>query len=298
MIYVAPDDITIQPRYPKYDLNSKLPKAWNDCNLVKSTFLSAFSVILPCYEQLFVEVMRRHMRSIADKNLCMKVEAFCAQEASHAAEHRTYNRHLVRQGYTAIAIANKIQKSLFLLVKNLSSDSLLLALCTAGEHITAMMGHEYLAYPLKWRHLCDPTMDSLWAWHAAEEIEHKAVCFDVYQTLCGNYWLRCLALVMTNIPSFFVIVGLHFYMFAVDGIFFKCQTWRDYARIMLGREGFLARIAKEYYKYFDPNFHPWQYDDSNLIRNLTHSSDFHKNSLKVCKTARTQEAAAHSRVPV
>jgi predicted metal-dependent hydrolase len=29
----------------------------------------------------------------------------------------------------------------------------------------------------------------MWLWHAVEEAEHKAVCFDVYQQVCGKGWV-------------------------------------------------------------------------------------------------------------
>nr|WP_317622487.1 MULTISPECIES: metal-dependent hydrolase [unclassified Ketobacter] len=36
----------------------------------------------------------------------------------------------------------------------------------------------------------DPDALKLWLWHALEENEHKAVAFDVYQQVSGNYLIR------------------------------------------------------------------------------------------------------------
>lgn len=39
----------------------------------------------------------------------------------------------------------------------------------------------------------DPKLYQLWMWHAIEENEHKAVCYDVYQKVYGGYFPRALA---------------------------------------------------------------------------------------------------------
>ncbi len=33
-------------------------------------------------------------------------------------------------------------------------------------------------------------MLAFWRWHAAEELEHKAVAFDLFERLAGGYVLR------------------------------------------------------------------------------------------------------------
>ena len=45
----------------------------------------------------------------------------------------------------------------------------------------------------------DPTVQQLLAWHAAEEIEHKAVAFDVLQTIDPSYALRIAGLAYATV---------------------------------------------------------------------------------------------------
>ena len=45
----------------------------------------------------------------------------------------------------------------------------------------------------------DPAMQQLLAWHAAEEIEHKAVAFDVLQQIDPSYALRIAGLVYATV---------------------------------------------------------------------------------------------------
>jgi len=41
-------------------------------------------------------------------------------------------------------------------------------------------------------------MQLVWGWHAAEETEHKAVCFDLYRALGGGWLRRVLVLMLVT----------------------------------------------------------------------------------------------------
>ena len=40
-------------------------------------------------------------------------------------------------------------------------------------------------------------MLDLLRWHGAEEVEHRSLVFDVYQHVCGNYFIRAFSMLMT-----------------------------------------------------------------------------------------------------
>src|SRR5579872_5462491 len=44
----------------------------------------------------------------------------------------------------------------------------------------------------------DPVMLDLLRWHGAEEVEHRALVYDVYQDLSGSYALRCAAMLFRS----------------------------------------------------------------------------------------------------
>jgi predicted metal-dependent hydrolase len=132
-----------------------------------------------------------------------------------------------------------------------------------------MMAHELLADP---RHLagCDPEARALWAWHAVEEIEHKAVAYDIWLHATRNWtrWQRwkLKALMMTIASISFVKHRWRdtLSLLATDGI----TGWRAKARLLgylLVRPGVLRAIAPAWIAYFLPGFHPWRVDDRALI---------------------------------
>src|SRR3546814_3208818 len=59
----------------------------------------------------------------------------------------------------------------------------------AAEHMTALMAHGFFANGM-FAH-ADPRVRAMYAWHAVEEIEHKAVAYDVLKKVArANYFTR------------------------------------------------------------------------------------------------------------
>lgn len=74
-----------------------------------------------------------------------------------------------------------------------------LSLTTALEHYTAIMANALFHEPFANTDNIEPRMLELLHWHASEEIEHKAVCFDVLKEVDGNYYVRVSGMVLASI---------------------------------------------------------------------------------------------------
>lgn len=56
-------------------------------------------------------------------------------------------------------------------------------------------------------------MRQMLLWHASEEIEHKAVAFDVLKMVDDSYWLRMRGLIHATITlSLYSIIGFILFM--------------------------------------------------------------------------------------
>ena len=64
-----------------------------------------------------------------------------------------------------------------------------LALTVAMEHFTASLAEFLLKNP-EAMDTVDPTVRKMMLWHAVEEIEHKAVAFDVYRAFVNKEFMR------------------------------------------------------------------------------------------------------------
>jgi predicted metal-dependent hydrolase len=104
-------------------------------------------------------------------------------------------------------------------------------------------------------------------WHAAEEIEHKAVAFDVYQQVDGSYWRRIGA--MIGATFFMVVLLVPMRMSPLlyrDGVLFSWRTWRDGLSFLYGKQGIFRMPWNHYKQFYRRDFHPWDVQDFDLIR--------------------------------
>jgi len=140
----------------------------------------------------------------------------------------------------------------------------MLAATCALEHFTSGFAEQYFDKP----HLtvnADPNVLALWAWHAAEEAEHKATCYDIYQQLGGRYERR----VVIMIGAWFMIllvamINTHILLWR-DKQLFTRDTLKGYW-YLFGFKGLLTSMIPSFLKYFSPRFHPWQIDTSHQLR--------------------------------
>jgi predicted metal-dependent hydrolase len=108
-------------------------------------------------------------------------------------------------------------------------------------------------------------MASLWRWHAAEENEHKAVAFDVYQAAGGSYSVRVVTMFITTVIFLAYVVLQQIRMMWVDGCLFSLREWQQLGRFMFVDPGTMRGILPLYFVYYRRSFHPWDHDNQALL---------------------------------
>src|SRR5690606_1137958 len=143
---------------------------------VATAFYNAMSVIFPQGEAFFIASVRA-FRDGAPPELANQVKGFTQQEIFHSREHLASNRRLVDAGYDIRKLEQRIEKRITEIRTH--SEIECLNSTVASEHLTAILAHELLANP---RHMkgAPDEVRRMWEWHSMEEIEHKAVTFDVW----------------------------------------------------------------------------------------------------------------------
>ncbi len=112
----------------------------------------------------------------------------------------------------------------------------------------------------------DPDMQALWDWHAAEEMEHKSVAFDVYRAVGGSEKLRKRALRQATVFLFIDVRGGLVHMLRRDRKLWQLRIWTEGWTFLFGRDvGILRRVWPAYKEYFRDGFHPWQRDTRPLL---------------------------------
>jgi predicted metal-dependent hydrolase len=260
----TPAGVQIKPRNRSHDIAAALEGEWLDNNAFLTAVFNGMSISFPAGEKFFIDSVRHYRDQVTDPVLQEHIKGFCGQEGFHRREHQRYNEALCNaRGYDLVKLETKLTKRLAWAQKNLSPLSNL-AITVAIEHFTAVLA-ELLLKPDSIMNKADPAMRELWRWHAAEEMEHKSVAFDVFKAVGGPESLR--VSVMKR-ASFFITLELTravFYILRKDRQLFNFNLWRTGMTDLFGKQGAFSGGGAPYKEFYVEGFHPWQQDTQHLL---------------------------------
>ena len=260
------EQVVLHARDVKFDWSS-LPTHWIPGEPQVTHTLNVLHLALPEGERWFVDLFKQALPLIKDVKLRDDVAGFIGQEAVHAEAHTGAADHLEAQG---VRVRPFVAQMEWLFRKLLGDRGLKgkareewlverLAVVAAIEHYTAFLGQWVLdAKPLDTAG-ADKTMLDLLRWHGAEEVEHRAVAYDLYQHLDGRYSRRARTMVLvTPVLAWVFLRGTRFLM-ANDPASRGKASWRTYRRA--SKQGLLPtrrQLAHEVRPYFQRAYHPSQ----------------------------------------
>ncbi|WP_068859253.1 metal-dependent hydrolase [Perlucidibaca aquatica] len=225
----------------------------------------AFQAYFPEGESFFVDSVRDMRDQVKDHRLQKDIGAFIGQEAMHGKEHYAANEELKRQGIDVTSLDRAADQARRLGNRYLPKR-FRLALTAAAEHFTGVIGSQIARREDFRSSIIDDRAKALILWHAMEEIEHRAVAFDVYQSTGGGYLTRAMA--MTAVSA--GIAPVVFYGMVAclrqDGQLFNLASWKRFLESYWGRHGFLSEAIPELLRYYRPDFHPDDTDSHELIQ--------------------------------
>ena len=228
---------------------------------VMSHMLTALSSTFPIGEQFFVHSVRNVRDKVQDEKLQAQITAFIGQEAMHSKAHAEFNDAWRSDDYNLDRFqAWLARKNDY--VKNLH-PKIQLAITCAFEHFTALLGGYILRHPEVLATLDDDAV-KLWVWHAIEEIEHRAVAFDVYQAVYGDDKIR--RMIMRSVTTGFA--SLTFY--SATRLFLQDKAkslpkvgGNIFGLYLLGK--MFIQLLPEYLSYFKADFHPSEIDYTKIV---------------------------------
>lgn len=175
---------------------SHVPRHWMANSAVATGISNGVNMLFPHGERFFVRSVKYFLDQIDDPVLRAQIKGFFGQEGRHAHAHDDFNEVLRHQGYEVDRFLDGY-KRLSSWLEQRTPPKLRLAATAAAEHFTAIMAEG--AFTRGALDAAAPEMQRLLAWHAAEEIEHKAVAFDVLQKIDPSYLLRITGLLYATI---------------------------------------------------------------------------------------------------
>jgi predicted metal-dependent hydrolase len=229
-------------------------------------FLEVLSVMAPLAEGFFIDDVRRLLPRIADELPRAEGDAFLRQEAAHATMHAAFNRLLMRWGVPVEPLTDSVLR--WLAVVDWTSSDLRSAVAMAGEHFLGEIGHVLLARP-ELLDGVDPRIARLFRWHGYEEVEHKAVLFDLFHAVRGHglytYAVRITGLWIAVILLTLTLPSVSYRILASAGAVRNAHAWRGLVGFVFGRGGMLRGRWRAIAAYHRRGFHPWRYLDNRCL---------------------------------
>lgn len=259
----------------------QVPKHWVLNNPVLTHFINSMNIVFPDGERFFIRSVRKFSRQVTDPQLKKDIVGFCGQEGIHAREHEKFWEVMEEQGLDPEGFAKFLNTTAFsgkyalekLIAKSLNAispnlgDKMTLSLTAALEHYTAILANGLFHEPIATNENMAPQMLELLHWHAAEEIEHKSVSFDLLKQVDDGYVLRVSGMALATIALWGYLGIGQVYFIAKDKdtsiVKMPAQTYEFLKTIVFGEIG--KGVARNLLSYFKRDFHPTDIDDRYLI---------------------------------
>lgn len=270
----------ITPRVPLIDWRNEFPQHWNGGDPSATHLFNAFSFLFPQGETFFISIAKTvhsKLKLESSSPLNIAAKSFVRQETMHTKYHEQYNAILEKQGY--INITYNLLEWIIKQAHRHFSPTQNLAIVCAFEHYTAILGNYVLSHPQILKS-ATKKMQLIWGWHATEETEHKAVCYDLYQAAGGGWLLRILAFFIVSLEFGLLFSCLYLNLLWRDGCLYPSKIFKTLwqsTKLFWGRHGISWHLLWHGIQYLKPGFHPWDQDNQHKIQKWL---AVNKNSLK------------------
>jgi hypothetical protein len=242
--------------------DTEIPAHWWDDDRVLTRNADALHMLFPAGERFFMRSVRAFVPQLKDPELLARVRGFMGQEAMHGREHRRAFALLERDGIEYESFLEDYEDRWLKGLEQRSHPMTNLAVTCALEHLTATLGASAFEDPLMER--AHPTMRELMLWHAAEEVEHKAVAYDVYEAVGGGWLRRVTGMV---VAFAFLMVWWRrgmLHLIEQDGGVTRADIGALRHKAKTAGRDVMAECWRASLQYIRPGFHPNHIDDRHL----------------------------------
>lgn len=259
--HLSSNEYTLKPRSIEFEFKSTYPKYWYDNDPIKTYYGNALAAYVPHSERFIIHTVKLFKPKITDPHLLENVNHLLKQEGYHAREHLKYLKKIVYPHFS------KLETPRYLGIVQIfmfNSKRVRLAMTAAGEYFTACLSDFFLSSP-KLFEGTDLQLQEFWRWHFIEEIEHKAVAFDLFQEISGNYFIRIygffLAFLFYHLGLKHTYIRLAYRDKQLGSLKFYVKSFY-YFWI---KPGFTRKLLIPHLRYLLPRFHPNHIKNEHLV---------------------------------
>ncbi len=260
----------VKPRAPRLALGG-IPKYWFAGSQGATQIANGVNLLFPAGERFFIRSVRRYLDRVTP-DLAAQVKGFFGQEGRHAQAHERLFDTMRAQGFDIDSILERYEKVAYEGIEKRTPEAIRLAVTVALEHFTAILAEDALTAD-GLAH-ADPEIRRLLEWHAVEELEHKAVAFDVMKQVNPSYLLRVAGMILATLTLSGFWIWSTRELLAQEGTTLReamkeLRALREEA-VRRGETRVIQPVARRVFlrgirEYLKPSFHPNDRDHSALI---------------------------------
>jgi len=230
-------------------------KYWFDNCPVKTLHANTITSSIPYGERFFVACIAMHLKKIKVKSLKRQAIQFIREELRHSKAHYRLYLQVVKPHYPNLKIKKRFYQNFFAFIAILVGNKTRLAIVAGMEHFTAIAGEYYLAKPQRLQGMSDPIKD-LWLWHFQEEIAHKSVALDIFNSTGINYVIRIFGYFLAGLFLVCGFIGTFCHMAINDKLIFSIKFHHSLFQFFFSKDGIVRALWFPFLSYLKPFFHP------------------------------------------
>lgn len=263
---LTPATLKLLARSVRFDYATVMQQKryWHGGDPVTTHFFNALQALFPEGERFFMDAARDVRDQVGKGHLTPALEEqiklFIRQEAMHGREHDAWTKALIEMGYTGLEGFDRKLKRDNQWSRKKIPPLWRLSLTAASEHFTASLAHLFIYERPDLVENAESPFRELLVYHALEEVEHKAVCFDLYHAAKGGYFLRSLGMMFVTLDLLVRLRNRQEYLLKKDGLW-NPETQKKARDLLWGKDGIMRVLAPYLLQYFRPDFHPWETDE-------------------------------------
>ena len=203
----APLRRSLRVRAPKLGFEG-VPKALDGRGACAATQIAnGVNLLFPAGERFFIRSVRHYHGPHLAEELAVDVQNFFGQEGRHACAHERFFDTLRGQGYDVDGRSLKrYERIAYDFIEPASPPVIRLAVTVALGKTSTAIPRGRRAHRRRRSSFAHPELRRLLEWHAVEELEHKAVAFDVLKEVSPSLAVRVagMAIAVSVLSGFWV----------------------------------------------------------------------------------------------
>lgn len=248
----------MQVRRPNFDF-SQVDRYYYGDNVWATHIMNALHVLVPIGEVFFIRAVRKFLDDAPIEQRA-ELKKFIGQESVHDQVHREFWERLREQGLPVDSFARFFTvtaiDTMEPMVGKLLGKKMLLSATVGFEHYTAALADTAFQPDSRLLGEMQKEVAEMMGWHAAEEIEHKSVAFNMLKAIDDSYLLRATGMVLgSTILSVYTAIGTIWFL-AGDKELTLARLAKDLLTLPQISGDLLPALIRHNAEYFTPGFHP------------------------------------------